>query len=316
MKNRTQRNAFTLIELLVVIAIIAILIGLLLPAVQKVRESAARLKCTNNLKQIGLACHGYHDSTNGLPAGYTAVNTYFDGENDVSPGWAWGAYLLPYIEQGNLFQQIHFDQPVTSAANAAAVQKLIPVYLCPSDQTPTSPFTVADGFGAALTQMAPSSYSACAGDDQDDVFAATGQGVFYRNSQTRFLAITDGLSETVMIGDKAWAYSPGVWAGLPSGAYMPRGKSNPCPGNSNLQAPGLVLSHGHLINTTSDTDGGLDDFSSFHTGGANFLFADGSVHFIHNIPTDLASGGYTPDGLAFQALCTRASNDLSQGLNY
>jgi prepilin-type N-terminal cleavage/methylation domain-containing protein/prepilin-type processing-associated H-X9-DG protein len=315
MQTRTSRPAFTLIELLVAIAIIAILIGLLLPAVQKVREAASRLKCSNNLKQIGLACHSYHDANNSLPPGYTAPSPYFDGENDVSPGWAWGAYLLPYIEQGNLYQQIHFDQPVQSAVNAAAVQKLVAVYLCPSDLTPPGPFTVADGFGAPIAQMAPSSYAACVGNDQDDVFAATGQGVIYRNSQTRFLQITDGLSQTVMIGEKAWANAPGVWAGVPNGAYMPRGISNPCPGNSNIQAPGLVLSHGHLINTTTDTDGGLDDYSSLHVGGANMLFADGSVHFIRSIPSDTATG-YTADSLAFQALCTRANGDISQGLDY
>jgi prepilin-type N-terminal cleavage/methylation domain-containing protein/prepilin-type processing-associated H-X9-DG protein len=315
MRVRTPRIAFTLIELLVVIAIIGILLGLLLPAVQKVREAASRLKCTNNLKQIGLACHNYHDAHNALPSGYTTANSYFDGENDVSPGWAWGAYLLPYIEQGNLYQQIHFDQPVESAVNAAAVRQLVAIYLCPSDQTPPGPFGVADGFGAPLAQMAPSSYAACVGNDQDDVFAATGQGVFYRNSQIRFLQITDGLSQTVMIGEKTWAYAPGVWAGVPNGAFMPRGMGNHNPGNSSLQAPGLVLAHAHLINTTSDTDGGLDDFSSLHVGGANFLFADGSVHFIHSIPGDTAAG-YTPDGIAFQALCTRANGDVSQGLDY
>jgi prepilin-type N-terminal cleavage/methylation domain-containing protein/prepilin-type processing-associated H-X9-DG protein len=316
MRVHTPRTAFTLIELLVVIAIIGILLGLLLPAVQKVREAAYRLKCTNNLKQIGLACHNYHDTHNALPPGYTALNPYFDGENDVSPGWAWGAYLLPYIEQGNLFQQIRFDQPVESAANAAAVQKLVSIYLCPSDKTPPGPFAVADGFGAPLAQMAPASYVGCVGNDQDDVFGATGQGVFYRNSQTRFLQITDGLSQTVMIGDRAWAFAPSVWAGVPNGASMPRGLDNHNPGNSTLQGPGLVLAHGNLINTTNDTDGGLDDFSSLHVGGANFLFADGSVHFIRNIPSFAAGGGYTADGVAFQALCTRANDDVSQGLDY
>src|SRR5271166_1477483 len=124
MRHSTSRSAFTLIELLVVIAIIAILMGLLLPAVQKVREAASRIKCVNNLKQIGIACHAYHDATNGLPPGYTAGSSYFDGENDVSPGWAWGAYLLPYVEQGNLYRQIDFGLPVESPANAAAVGRI------------------------------------------------------------------------------------------------------------------------------------------------------------------------------------------------
>src|SRR6516225_11309071 len=100
--------AFTLIELLVVIAIIGILMALLVPAVQKVREIAARIQCANNLKQIGLACHSYHDVNKVLPPGYTATAAY----PATSPGWGWAAYILPYIEQDNVYRQINLFQPL------------------------------------------------------------------------------------------------------------------------------------------------------------------------------------------------------------
>src|SRR5947209_6699415 len=158
----TPRRAFTLVELLVVIAIIGTLVGLLLPAVQKVREAANRLKCQNNLKQIGLACHSYHDANQGFPPGYLATASYTDGATDTTPGWGWGTFLLPYLEQDNLYRQIDRAQPVQ---NSPAIQTTVKAYLCPSDAPPPSAFPLTGPTGTSIVSAAPSSYAASCGPD-------------------------------------------------------------------------------------------------------------------------------------------------------
>lgn len=314
-RQTVARRGFTLIELLVVIAILAVLLGLLLPAVQKVREMAARSQCGNNLKQMGLALHGFHDVNQGLPPGYLAMMPYRDGATDTSPGWSWAAFLLPYLEQDNVYHQIDLTVPVE---RSAVDQTRIKFYLCPSDVTPPGTFAVVDAFGTTRMQAAPCSYAACCGGDESDVSAATGLGVFYRNSRTRFTDITDGTSQTLFLGEKAWSNVEIPWVGAVNDAVARRGPLNPCPGSGTASFPAaaLVLSHSHLNNATADSDSGLDDFSSRHMGGSNFLFADGSVHFIRSIPSDNADGSYTPDSIAFQALGTRANGDFVDGLDY
>lgn len=303
---KCTRPAFTLIELLVVIAIIAVLIGLLLPAVQKVRESAARSQCLNNLKQIGLACHSYHDAQQSLPPGYLAKTPYQNGEIDTTPGWGWGAFLLPYLEQDNVYRLLNFSQSVLSSS---AIQTVVKVYLCPSDVPPLSAFPVVDGTGATLALAAPSSYAATCGPDASDVADPTGLGIFYRNSRTHLTDITDGTSQTVMIGDRAWVNTNGIWAGVPSGAVTQPGPRNLWK-TAREAAPCLILAHNNFINIRTDPDGGLDDFSSYHITGVNLLLADGSVRFFHNITGD---GQVRRD---FWAMGTRAGGEVIQVLDY
>jgi prepilin-type N-terminal cleavage/methylation domain-containing protein/prepilin-type processing-associated H-X9-DG protein len=312
MRAPTHRSAFTLIELLVVIAIIATLIGLLLPAVQMIRESASRTSCQNNLKQIGLALHNYHDANRCFPPGYRASTPYSDGATDTTPGWGWGAFILPYLEQSNLYHQLNFKSPVQ---NSAGIQTMVQVYLCPSDLTPQGAFPVPDGFGNTIAMAAPTSYAACVGGDESDTTGPTGLGVFYRNSQTRMIDITDGTSCTILIGERAWSNANGIWAGAIPGGVMMRGQANPCqpvvPG-AWYPAATLVQAHAHLNNALLDPDGsaGMDDFGSRHPGGSNFVFADGSVHFLRSVPNDNPDRSYTPDGLNFQALGTRANGEV------
>jgi prepilin-type N-terminal cleavage/methylation domain-containing protein/prepilin-type processing-associated H-X9-DG protein len=298
---RTMRHGFTLIELLVVIAIIAILIGLLLPAVQKVREAAARLSCCNNLKQLGLACHHYHDAQQSLPPGYYATAPY----PDTTPGWGWGAFLLPYVEQEPLYRQINFNQPVESSP---AIRTMVKTYLCPSDLPPLTPFPITDGSFSTLALAAPSSYAATVGDDSADCADPTGNGVFYRNSRTRFADITDGTSHTTLLGDRAWLQTKAIWAGAPNNATVSAGQQNPWQ-NSTAPAPVLVLAHNNWINIRTDADGGLDDFSSNHPGGANIGFADGSVRFLRSITAD------GQDHRDFWAMGTRSGGEVIRTLD-
>jgi prepilin-type N-terminal cleavage/methylation domain-containing protein/prepilin-type processing-associated H-X9-DG protein len=174
-----RRSAFTLIELLVVIAIIAILIGLLLPAVQKVREAAARMQCSNNLKQIALSAHTYHDSYKRLPPGGDALD--FSAQ----------ALLLPYIEQGNLFNTINFTLAPTDPSNAFATAQPVPVFVCPSD--PQTDLPAGDGgnnyvwnYGSDLL-----------------FFSSNTRGVFmFGNTKVTLQSITDGTSNTAAFSER------------------------------------------------------------------------------------------------------------------
>ena len=316
-----RRPAFTLIELLVAIAIIALLIGLLLPAVQMAREAARRAQCVNNLKQLGLALENYHDVVGAFPMGYAAGPKFTDGANDTTPGWGWGTMILVQLEQPALFHSANFGLPVEAAQNTTVGGSLLATYLCPSDPT-SGPFGVTSASGNALATLAPTSYAACVGDDATD--AATGlnndglgSGIMFRNSRIRVADIIDGTSNTILVGERAWSNSQGVWPGAVNTAVTRRGPLNRCPntGAPYYPAATLVQAHCHLLNTNSDPDGGLDDFSSRHPGGANFAFADGSVRFLKEVTQDVGTDPkgnpvYSPSGLVFQALATRAGGEV------
>ncbi len=299
----TFYRGFTLVELLVVIAVIGVLVGLLLPAVQAVREAARRTQCANNLKQIGVAFQNYHSAFRVFPSGYIAGAPY----PDTTPGWGWAALLLPMIEETGLHQAIDFRLPIEHPQNAA-VKTLVSVYLCPTDQVILEDFMLTDENGADVVRAAPASYAGSVGDDSSEADAMTGNGVLFRNSGIRIAQITDGAAHTTLVGERAWGHTNGIWAGAPAGAVTRPGSYNPWP-LATATAPVLTLAHNNWINIVSDADGGLDDFSSFHSDGVNLLYADGSVHFIHSIVND------GQERRAFWALGTRAGDETVDGLD-
>jgi prepilin-type N-terminal cleavage/methylation domain-containing protein/prepilin-type processing-associated H-X9-DG protein len=295
-----RRSGFTLIELLVVIAIIAILIGLLVPAVQKVRETASRLRCENNLHQIGLALHSYHDRMGSFPPGY--FSQVASDNSDLGPGWSWGAYLLDDIEQGNLQRRIRFDLQISDPANAAVRVTPIPIYVCPSELR-TGTFTVVDANGNPICDVARGSYTAMNGILGVSGDAWDNNGAFLRNSRFRFADMTDGSSQTLFVGERATSMSSSTWTGAVTNGVVPAVRyANVSDQLANAElSSALILSHGsmdHLPNNPLVFD--ADATSSFHIGGVNFLFGDGSVHIINN----------SISGATYEALLTRANGDV------
>jgi len=212
---RAAKRAFTLIELLVVIAIIGVLISLLLPAVQRVREAANLASCKNNLKQIGLAMHNYHDTHQRFPVGYYDPTPW--PQPDHGPGWGWGAYVLPYLEQDNLYRQINFNVDAGDPSMATVRTTFLPVFFCPSDEQ-VKIFTVTDG-GVNSWDMAQGSYVACNGNDGvDDFTTPPHTGPFLRAVKGfRLAEIKDGLSNTMFVGDRWSQLSYSTWVGGPTG---------------------------------------------------------------------------------------------------
>jgi prepilin-type N-terminal cleavage/methylation domain-containing protein len=296
---RPSRSAFTLIELLVVIAIIGVLMGLLLPAVQKVREAANRIRCGNNLKQIGIALHNYHDRNGTLPPGYLDknANAASDFTSDVGPGWGWAAFLLNDLEQNALYGSINMGANVGAGS---AEKSPISIFWCPSDQKLDVVPIYAMGGSTVLTNLGQSNYVAVNGVEETSVHPGDNGGAFLRNSRFRFADISDGLSNTLFVGERNSGHANAVWAGAPPGGSLPAWQAaNPYTSAEGQQ--GLVLAHGsrdHLPNGAGLTD--ADVFYSLHPSVVNFLLGDGSVRTISS----------TINGITYENLLNRADGNV------
>ena len=287
-----KKSAFTLVELLVVMAIIGVLAGLLLPAVQQVREAARRTECSNNIRQVGLALHMHHDSLRHLPSGWEVAVTsgsplsIYDEEG--LPGWGWASKILPFIEQSNLQKSIDFDLPIDDPQYNNLRTTVISIYQCPSDASPDVmpwDFLEKDGDDDIHDGILVSrgNYSGVFGNFAIEDNPGQGNGLFYQNSCLRFKNVTDGLSNTLMIGERVATKGTVTWFGVD---------------------PHIEVGAARIVGTCerlpNNPGGHFEDFGSAHPSGANFLSADGAVRWVSKII----------DGPTYQGLATRNGGEV------
>ncbi len=276
--RRSPPPGFTLIELLVVIAIIGVLVALLLPAVQAAREAARRISCFNNLKQIGVALHGYHDTARAFPAGGWIAIFNQPATQNMNIGWS--AVILPWLEQKPLYDSLNLSFPYNHAVNSTAGYTVLNTYLCPSEPR------------KSLWNRAPGDTFDFADNDYGGMYGERGlsartvtnnppRGAMIFNQSLSLAEILDGSSSTIQIGEAPEAINA-MW---PSGHNL--------------------FDQSAAINARPKIEFG-EELTSQHPGGANALFADGSVHFLRE----------TLDRRVLAALCTRNGAEIVAGGSY
>ena len=291
-----NRLAFTLVELLVVIAIIGILVGMLLPAVQQVRETARRTSCSNNMRQVVLGLNTYQSQFQHFPPGYQTESV----TTNALKGWMF--FTLPYLDQSNLFETVNEGSGLLADAASdtipgqlAALQTPIAAFRCASDDAPelntavgggSSSHSIKDSNGNDVA-VATSNYvgvnDSSRGSSSGDFIVITTRGepngIFFDDSEIGFEDIPDGLSNTMIIGERAWEVPNPAGANFKASAGNCFGLDNSV-AKPHQSAKAILASGSGSLNGTSFQNQALRGFSSNHTGGANFGFADGSVRFL------------------------------------
>jgi type II secretory pathway pseudopilin PulG len=290
----SRRMGFTLVELLAVSAVVSLLGAQGLPAIQNAREAARRTQCKNNLKQIGLALHNYHDTQVCFPIGWTGVEVK-GGKPDVmgESGWGWGTGISPYIEQAQLFSTINFSARVDDATNVKLLITQIPEFRCPSDPFTAKTWKLKDSKGANLAELATSNYVGSFGTEDlakcekmKPGEACNGNGFLFHNSNVRMRDITDGTSNTLGVGERIGNEKIdhlSTWSGVIAKGTNPFAR---------------ILGSSNAAFDAKERHS--SDYRSAHASGSHFVILDGSVRFISD-KLDLKT---------FQALTTRAGGEV------
>jgi prepilin-type processing-associated H-X9-DG protein/prepilin-type N-terminal cleavage/methylation domain-containing protein len=274
-KNPRQHSGMTVLELLVVIAVVGIIVGLLLPALMSAREAARRMQCTNNLREIGLAVQQYHQTTNRLPEAWTEAS-------DGTSGYGWAVRLLPYLEEADLQRSIHSTRPIVASENDRLRSTRLSFMLCPSDiaeetfelypekeSTYVSDTSIGSSANTAIAQplvrLPAANYVGVFGTvEADDSYPAPlGDGPIIFGRRIQLCELERGLSHTLLVGERTAAMAPSTWLGVTF-----RGEDAACRlVGSAITAPNCVACD-------------ECEFASRHSGGANFVWADGHVGLV------------------------------------